>query len=136
MGNNINKPRKNKGKNIKQPDDKYNNMNYPVFCFKHLSKKYHLDYCTDSEKKCLMEQLVLLSSMTWNEIQLASKHGTGSEKIELSSLKDTQIPISFTDDVGHLLALRFDGKKPIVGFRNGFIFHVFFIDRDFTLYNH
>lgn len=134
----IKKSQPDKGKHIKvdaEKDKPYQNIHHPVFCFKHLHTKYNLSKCTDKEKKCLIEQIALISQKTWDELVLTQRHGIGCEKIEIKSLK-ANIPVSFTDDVKHLLAFRFDGKKPFVGFRNGFIFHVFFIDRDFTLYNH
>jgi hypothetical protein len=131
----IKKPTSNKGANIQQPEVRYNNIDYPIFCFKHLHKDYSLSKCEDSEKKNFVSQLVLLSSHTWNDIQLAPKHGLGSEKINLSSIK-ASLPVSFTEEVKHLLAFRFDGKKAFVGFRSGFIFHIFYLDRDFTLYQH
>jgi hypothetical protein len=94
-----------------------------------------LDKCTNEEKRKFIEQVVKISSMSWEQLQLAPRHGLGSEKIFPGSIKSA-IPGDLRDEVNMLLAFRFDGKKPFVGFRNGFIFHVFFIDRDFTLYNH
>jgi hypothetical protein len=116
-------------------EQKYNGIDYPVFCFKHLHKDYHLNKCDDSEKKCLIDQLILLSSYTWNKLQLSPRHGIGSEKIQINSIRP-ELPLSFTEDVKNLLAFRFDGKKAFVGFRNGFLFHIFYIDRNFTLYDH
>lgn len=124
------------GNNIKQPDIKYSNIDYPVFCFRHLHKRYHLDKCNDSEKKCLIDQIAMLSLNAWTDIQLSGKHGIGAEKISINALRGAKLPANFTEDITHLLAFRFDGKKPFIGFRNGFIFHIFFIDRAFTLYNH
>jgi hypothetical protein len=108
---------------------------HPIFCFKHLHKDYHIDKCTDNEKKQLIDKIIKISSITWKELEYASRKGLGAEKIQITSIKPS-IPASFTDDVNHLLAFRFDGKKPFVGFRNKFVFHVFYIDRSFTLYNH
>ncbi|OAV69617.1 hypothetical protein Barb6_00013 [Bacteroidales bacterium Barb6] len=73
--------------------------------------------------------------MTWEQLQRSPKHGIGSEKIELNALK-ANIPPSFGKDVPHLLAFRFDGKKPFVGCRDKSVFHILFIDRAFTLYDH
>ena len=107
---------------------------YPIFCFKHLHKDYDLDQCTDSEKKSLMEKLVKLSQLSWIDIQNSPRHGLGTEKIAINAIKPN-CPEFITEDVSFLLALRFDGKKPILGHRNKFIFHVLFIDRDFAVYN-
>jgi hypothetical protein len=108
---------------------------HPIFCFKHIHQDFALDHCTADEKVALIEQIIRLSKMTWHEIQYAPKHGMGSEKIDTTSIKPN-LPSMLTDDVKHLLALRFRGKAPFVGWRNKFIFHVFYIDRAFGLYNH
>lgn len=134
--NRINNPHDiNKGKNIKIATVQIPNYDYPIFCFKHLHKDHHLDHCTSDEKKSFIERLVLLSQMTWEQIKLAPRHGLGTEKIAVGSIKKG-VPSFITEDVTFLLALRFDGKKPFIGHRNQFIFHVIFIDRDFTCYNH
>lgn len=82
-----------------------------------------------------MEKLVKLSQLSWIDIQNSPRHGLGTEKIAINAIKPN-CPEFITEDVSFLLALRFDGKKPILGHRNKFIFHVLFIDRDFTVYNH
>ncbi len=110
------------------------NHDHPIFCFRYLHRDYHLDDCNDDEKKNLIDQVVKLSQLSWTQIQLAPKHGMGAEKIAVSSLKAKHPRL--TTDVSHVLALRFDGKKPMVGLRDKFIFHVMFIDRAFTLYSH
>lgn len=115
---------------VEMPD-----FDYPIFCFKHLHKNHDLDKCDDPEKKSLMEKVVKLSQLSWQDIQNAPRHGLGTEKIAISSIKP-KCPPFITEDVSFLLALRFDGKKPILGHRNRFVFHVIFIDRDFTVYNH
>jgi hypothetical protein len=123
------------GKFIKKSKLSPETINYPVFCFKYIHRDYHLDKCTNDEKRKFIEQILLISSNSWEQLQLAPKHGVGSEKISSNSIR-ANIPNHFSEEVGTLLAFRFDGKKPFIGFRNGFIFHIFYIDRDFTLYNH
>jgi hypothetical protein len=137
MASKIKSPAPHKGKALIQSDKpRVERINYPVFCFKYLHKDYHIDKCTPEEKKKLIEHIVSLSSMTWEQLQLSPRHALGSEKISPQSIK-ASIPSDYmSEEVNTLLAFRFDGKKPFVGFRNGFIFHVFYIDRDFTLYSH
>ena len=125
----------NQGKSFKIETIEMPAFDYPIFCFKHLHEDHNLDKCVDAEKKSLMEKIVKLSQLSWNDIQNAPRHGLGSEKIKIASIKPS-CPSFITDDVDFLLALRFDGKKPILGHRDRFIFHVIFIDRDFSVYNH
>lgn len=75
-----------------------------------------------------------MSQMTWNELHIAPKHGAGSEKISRTAIK-RPIPQHITEDVS-LLAFRFDGKKPMVGYRSGPTFHIVWFDRNFILYDH
>ncbi len=126
----------NQGKLIKAPQIiEMPDLDYPIFCFKHLHKHHNLDKCEESEKKSLIEKIVKLSQLSWADIQNAHRHGLGSEKIAISSIKPSR-PSFLTDDVKFLLSLRFDGMKAMLGHRNRFIFHVLFIDRDFTVYDH
>ena len=111
------------------------NLNYPIFCFKHIHPGHGMSVCDEKEKKQFIEKLFALSQMTWNEIQLAPKHGAGTEKIRVDSLK-SKPPKFITDDVEFLLAARFDGKKPFLFHRNKFIAHVIFIDNKFSVYDH
>jgi hypothetical protein len=43
-------PKLTKGNKLKV-EQKYSDINYPVFCLKHLHKDYHLNKCDDNEKK-------------------------------------------------------------------------------------
>lgn len=132
------RPDLNQGKNFKipaQPLIQVPDYDYPIFCFKHLHKDHNLEQCDTEEKKALVEKMVAISQMTWQAIQLAPRHGMGTEKINIDSIRP-KCPPFITEDVKFLLALRFDGKKPILGHRNKFIFHIIFIDRDYTVYNH
>lgn len=72
--------------------------------------------------------------MTWIQIRGAHRHGLGTEKIEKSAIK-VPIPTVVTEDVS-LLAFRFSGKAPMVGFRERDVFHVLWFDRDYSLYKH
>ncbi len=124
------------GNNIKPTQDLFPKsiFNYPVFCFKHLHKDYSITQCQKEEKISLVEKLHKLSTMTWEQIRLSPRHGLGSEKISQDSIK-VGLPSHVTPDVT-FYALRFDGMKPMVGYKSDFIFHIVYLDRDFTLYNH
>lgn len=133
----IKNPHKpNQGKNIKAPEIvEMQNFEHPVFCFRYLHKDYCLQQCDADDKRFLMERLVALSSLTWQEISQAQRHGFGYEKMPISKLAGK--PHRFiTEDVEHLLVFRYHANKPFLGHRNRFIFHLIFIERDFTLYDH
>jgi hypothetical protein len=99
-----------------------------------MSKRYNLNNCTADEKLAFVNQIMLLSQITWAEIINAPRQGLGCEQIAQNSIKDA-IPSIIKPDT-RLIAFRFCGKKPMVGFREKNIFHILWIDRDFTLYDH
>ena len=121
--------------NIKEKRQLEDRINYPVFCFRYLHKNYHIDKCDANEKLCFLEKIVSLSSRTWHEIEFTGRHASVSEKISRDAIK-LELPEEISEEVTFFLALRFCGKKLFVGFRNKFIFHILYIDRDFTLYKH
>ena len=102
-----------------------------IFSFKHLQSNYCVSKCTTDEKAAFSDQLRILGSKTWRELKQAPKHGIGFEKI--SHLK-VAIPKSIENEI--FIAFRFDGKKPMVGYRCKQIFNIVYLDRNFTLYDH
>lgn len=106
----------------------------PVFCLRHLSPEWAVSKCERDDQGLFAVRLEVLSKLTWKEIRNAPRHGLGTEKINRSAIK-APIPEAITEDV-EFLALRFSGKKAMVGFRNNDVFHVVWLDRDFSLYDH
>lgn len=111
------------------------NFDYPIFCFRHLQANYNVDSCSDEDKIAFAQRLSKLSSMSWNDLKLAPRHGFGSEKIDKTSIKAPWPPF-LTEDVNFLLAFRFSGMKPILGHRHHFVFHLIFIDHNYSVYDH
>jgi hypothetical protein len=107
----------------------------PKFCFEFLDNTYSVEACEQADRAAFAVQLTKIGRMSWQEIQNAPKYGLGTEKIPRSQIR-APIPPSVTPDVEFFLAFRFSAKKPMVGFRSGQLFHLLWIDRDFTLYNH
>lgn len=108
---------------------------HPIFSLQYLDKNdYSLGACTKEEKAAFADTLVRLSQLTWAEITQSPRHGLGYEKIARNSIH-APIPAHITEDIT-FIAFRFYGKAPMVGYREGAIFHILWIDRDFTLYHH
>jgi len=106
----------------------------PVFCLEYLQPQFCLSKCQKDEKAAFADALFKRSKMTWAQIIQAPKHGLGSETIERDAIL-ASIPSHLTEDV-RFMALRFKDKAPMVGYREGRIFHVLWIDRAFKLYKH
>jgi hypothetical protein len=122
---------------IKDPPDRpavSTNTLHPAFCFRYLQNGWDLATLEQDEKLALVEKIVQIGGLTWQEIQGSHRHGNGHEKIARSSIRPG-IPPCVTDDV-QLIAFRFHGKAPMVGYRSDKVFYVLWLDRAFTLYDH
>lgn len=86
------------------------------------------------KEAALTDTLCLLSQMTWAEINRADRHGRGYERIDRSQIKPA-IPAHVTDDV-NIIAFRFCGKAPMIGYRDGAVFYILWLNRTFTVYTH
>jgi hypothetical protein len=106
----------------------------PIFSFEHLQKGYCISDCESSEKVALADKLREMSQLTWEQLRNAGRKGMGYEKIARSAINPS-IPAVATEDV-NLIAFRFCGNAPFVGFRVHRVFHVLWLDRSFTLYDH
>ncbi len=132
------------GKKIKQPQgDKSlkistfpvlrqsSNTLHPIFDVSDLSKgPYSLALCTKDEKSAFADKLVEMSQSSWQELFQANRHKQGYEIIE-----NYPKPSNLTDDV-KIIAFRFYGMAPMIGYRQEQIFHIIALDRDFTAYKH
>lgn len=108
----------------------------PLFSFEKMPERsgYSVDCCSSQEGAQVVGRMFKLGTMTWGQINQSGRHALGTEKIARSDIQ-VPIPPSVTKDAT-LLAFRYNGKKPMVGYREGRIFHVLWIDHNFTLYRH
>ena len=117
------------------PSDGSTNNDRPIFSLEYLRGRYCLSQCTSEEKAAFADAIHRRSQMTWGEIQRAPRHGLGSEIIARESLRVQDFPADCTEDIP-ILAIRFQGTKPMVGYRRGRLFVVLHLDRDYSLYDH
>jgi hypothetical protein len=111
------------------------NQEPPAFCLRYVDPEYCISLCEKDDKAAFADRISRLSRMTWNDIIQADRHGFGREKITASSLR-RPIPRHLTEDVT-FIALRFSGKKPMVGYQSGRVFHAIWFDRDMAgVYSH
>ncbi|MBW8020051.1 hypothetical protein E0H95_02260 [Pseudomonas syringae pv. tomato] len=106
----------------------------PVFSFEYLQHGWCVQDCQQDERSKMLDKLRRLSSLTWRDIRQQDRHHLGSEIIDRGSI-NASIPSFLTDDV-KLLAFRAFDRAAMVGYRSGRIFHVLWVDRTFTLYDH
>jgi hypothetical protein len=112
------------------------NTMVPIFS---LERVQNGEYCFSKldrdGKAAFAESVFKRRSLTWNDIQKIDRHGLGFEKIAVSGIK-ASVPKFITEDQHNLLAFRFSGKCPMVGYRVKNIFYVLWFDHKFTLYEH
>jgi hypothetical protein len=132
---NANK-RKEKGQRLSVPEtiDVPPEEQPPLFSLRYVNKDYSISKCTKDEKAAFADTLYQLSQLRWSQIKASSRHGLGYEKIDRNVIKSS-IPSHIKDDV-NLIAFRFCGLAPMVGYRDGAVFYIIWLDRDFTLYPH
>lgn len=131
----IKKPSKGKSKLSVQDEPNYDDMP-PVFSLERIqNSKYCFSKLDQNNQAAFANAIYRRREITWKQIKQEARHGLGYEKIATSSIK-TAIPRFITDDIKNLLAFRFSGMNPMVGYRQKNIFYVLWFDLDFTLYNH
>jgi hypothetical protein len=108
--------------------------NRPVFSLRYIHKDFSLLSCVKDEKASFADTLFNLSQLTWRELILDHKHGLGCEKIPRYQIQSNP-SAEIKDDV-NFLAFRFYKKAPMVGYRDGDVFYIIWLDREFKLYEH
>lgn len=106
----------------------------PTFCLRFVDAAYCITQCTKDDRAAFAETIRKMSQMTWLQLRMADRKGLGSEKIARDAIT-RPIPSQIPEDAA-LLAFRFSGLKPMVGYRMQGMFHIIWFDRDFTLYDH
>jgi len=111
-------------------------LEHPIFCFRYLSqeKEYSLSSCQKEQKAAFADTISKLSLLTWQQINSSGRHGSGYEKISKDSMKPS-IPSHITDDI-NLIAFRFCGMAPMIGYKEDAIFRVIWLDKGFKAYKH
>jgi hypothetical protein len=134
-GKKISAPKSTKGKFKHDPGPRLStNRDTPLFGLGYLDSVFSLDACNKDEKAAFADTLAKLSKLTWGEINNSGRHKNGCEIITQDQIR-ASMPPHITPEI-NLLAFRFCAKAPMVGYRDGRVFYVIWLDRAFKLYNH
>lgn len=136
------KPKRIKGKLGKQGNavKSQEPVNYddnpPIFSLEKLQTgKYCLSSLDQENQAKFADAIFRRKSLTWNQIKRCDRHKLGTEKIPRNQIK-ASIPKFITADFEEFLVFRYNGSKPMVGYRQRDIFFVLWFDYDLSLYDH
>lgn len=108
----------------------------PLFSLEKVqSGKYGFKSLDTKNKAMFAEAMFRRRSLPWSHLQKQHRHKLGTEKISKFSIT-AAIPSSISEDLNGFLAFRYNGKRPMVGYREKNVFFVLWFDHDFTLYPH
>jgi hypothetical protein len=108
----------------------------PIFSLARVQPGFYCFSRLDKECKAqFAESIFKRRSITWAQLKSLDRHGLGFETISVSAIKPS-MPKFITQDQQDLIAFRYNGMKPMVGYRARDVFYVLWFDHNFTLYNH
>lgn len=125
-------------KRLKSPTSAVDqDIDYPVFCFRHVAQGYRVVDCTASQSVSLLEKLSKMSQQSWQDLMTSSHwSGAGFESIPLGQIH-APMPSIVTEDVSKLLVMRYGGTDHrLLGLRSGPVFHITHIDPTRSTYSH
>ena len=93
-----------------------------------------LDGCDRSEVEAFGKRLRALSTMTWQQVTQADRHGLGHEQIPIDKIK---VPLDrLGEDVTYVLSFRYGhGLNPMLGHRDGAILHILWVSHGHEAYD-
>jgi hypothetical protein len=129
------KKKKNSQVTAQEPQTNYNKQPIIFSLERIVSGNYCFTSLDKPDKEQFAEAIFRRKNLTWEEVYSAQRHGLGTEKISVKSISEEK-PRFITDDITDYLALRYNGKKAMVGIRQKNIFYVLWFDHNFSLYDH
>lgn len=122
------KPTANEERLQKPSEARDYNQASPVFCLHHLQDEFDVRAIGDKDGQA---QLALTmhkcAQMQWSQIHQSNRHASGTEWIPAEQIR-APIPPKFADE-DKFMALRYNGRLPMVGIRINDVFHVLWVER-------
>jgi hypothetical protein len=122
---------------IKAPENAAPNPEslHPIFCLKLLRGDGCVSACSQEQQAKFAETLRKLASLTWAQIKQAHRQGLGSEILRREDITPSAIPLNLSPDV-KILGFRYWEKCRMLCYRNREVLHIFWLDRDYSAYDH
>lgn len=118
-----------------RPSTAPENSGYPALSFRLLERGWGIDTISAEMAHSFLEKWEKRSTMLWDELRGADRHGLGSESLPTSAI----IPAlpAWMDPASKLIVFRHHERLPQVGIRIANTFEVIWIESKFnTLYSH
>lgn len=107
-----------------------------VFSFEKMQSRtgYSVKECDVGVRAALANKLFELGQLTWSQIvENDRKGGMGHEKMDKDELR---APVSHISEAVKILVFRFFSEYRLLGYREGRVFHILFVDSKLTIYKH
>jgi hypothetical protein len=129
------KPKRPAGKVSEPPPPPNYEDETPKFCLHYVQDGYDVQALSREQQAALAKTLQKLAALTWRQIGLAPRHGSGFEWIPADQIRPP-VPARF-QDVARFMIFRYSGLHPMGGYRINDVYHILWIERDFgELYQH
>lgn len=107
----------------------------PVFSLKHVQPgAFCLSELNKDCKAQFAHSMFKRRDLSWRVLKRTDRHGLGLEQISPAAIK-APMPNVLSDGTD-LIAFRYHGMRPMVGFRQRDVFYILWFDHNFTLYKH
>ena len=132
----IKNPQYNNSESIKRPQTIADNTDSdtPVFSLELMVNGYCLARVSKDRKAHFADALFKRRQLSWIQLKLGGRHALGCEIIPREALRKP-VPKKVPNDV-NIIAFRCHDMIPMVGYRDGRIFHIIWIDWVLDLYDH
>lgn len=110
---------------------------HPLFCLRYLHPDHAVKSAGLDRKKraAFAERLQELASQTWSQLRKSGRHSQGFEFVDAAQIRPT-LHGAFAD-VDKVMVFRYAGLLPMVGVRNGRVYHVLAVEAQFgDVYDH
>lgn len=131
---------KDKGKTInskiKEPmpleKEREEDKDFLSFSLRYVQDDFCISKCQHEDQLAFIQAMLKRKALRWKDLHSAHKHGLGFEKIK--NIIPT-IPDCVKDN--SIIACRFSGKKPMIGFRDKDVFYVVWFEKNYgDVYKH
>jgi hypothetical protein len=103
----------------------------PKFSLRYVQSDYCITQCEAVEQLDFIKAMIKRKDVPWKELEKAPHGGLGCEVI-----RKLNVILPKCAEGKSIIAFRYSGEKPMVGFRERDVFYILWFDRSFSVYKH